>query len=96
MNPSPKAVVVAVPESRFRKQGNRYQRVTTDQAGRFSMRALRPGEYKLFAWEVMEEDEFFDPEYLKSYENRETAIHLEKSGHQSIFLKVILAPADQP
>lgn len=90
------AVVVAVPESRYRKQGNRYQRVTTDQAGRFTMRGLRPGEYKLFAWEVMEEDEFFDPEYLKSYEDRGTAIRLEKSGHQSTSLKVIPAPADQP
>jgi hypothetical protein len=90
------AVVVAVPESRYRKQGNRYQRVTTDQAGRFSMRGLRPGEYKLFAWEVMEEDEFFDPEYLKTYEDRGTAIHLEKNGHQSTPLKVIPTPADQP
>jgi protocatechuate 3,4-dioxygenase beta subunit len=94
--PVANAVVVAVPESRYRKQGNRYQRVTTDQAGRFSIRGLRPGEYKLFAWEVMEEDEFFDPEYLKSYEDRGTAIHLEKSGHKSASLKVIPAPADQP
>jgi len=94
--PVANAVVVAVPESRFRKQGNRYQRVTTDQAGRFSMRGLRPGEYKLFAWEVMEEDEFFDPEYLKSYEDRGTAIHLEKSAHKTAPLKVIPEPADQP
>jgi len=94
--PSANAVVVAVPEAKYRTQGNRYQRVTTDQAGRFSMRGLRPGEYKLFAWEVMEEDEFFDPEYLKSYEDRGTAIHLEKNGHQSTSLKVIPAPADQP
>lgn len=90
------AVVVAVPESKYRKQGNRYQRVTTDQAGRFTMRGLRPGEYKLFAWEVMEEDEFFDPEYLKSYEDRGTAIRLEKSGRQNTSLKVLPAPADQP
>jgi protocatechuate 3,4-dioxygenase beta subunit len=94
--PMANAVVVAVPESRYRKQGNRYQRVTTDQAGRFTMRGLRPGEYKLFAWEVMEEDEFFDPEYLKSYEDRGTAIRLEKSAHKTVSLKVVPAPADQP
>jgi hypothetical protein len=94
--PIANAVVVVVPEPRYRKQGNRYQRVTADQAGRFSMRGLRPGDYKLLAWEVMEEDEFFDPEYLKSYEDRGTAMHLEKSGHQSASLKVIPAPADQP
>ena len=94
--PMANAVVVAVPESKYRKQGNRYPRGATDQAGRFSMRGLRPGEYKLFAWEVLEEDEFFDPAYLKSYEDRGTAIHLEKNGHQSASLKVIPAPADQP
>jgi protocatechuate 3,4-dioxygenase beta subunit len=94
--PIANAVVVAVPESKYRKQGNRYQRGTTDQAGRFSMRGLRPGEYKLFAWEVMEEGEFFDPEYLKSYEDRGTAIRLEKSGHLSTSLKVIPALADPP
>ena len=94
--PVANAVVVAVPESKYRKQGNRYHRGATDQTGRFSMRGLRPGEYKLFAWEVMAEDEFFDPEYLKSYEDRGTGIHLEKSGHQSTSLKLIPAPADQP
>jgi predicted transcriptional regulator len=45
------------------------------------------------AW--TEEDEFFDPEYLKSHD-RGTAIHLEKSAHKTAPLKVIPEPADQP
>jgi len=93
--PIANAVVVAVPEAKYRKQGNRYQRVTTDQGGRFNMRGLRPGEYKLFAWEFLEDDDFFDAEYLKSYEDRGITIHLEKSGQQSTSLKVIPATADQ-
>jgi hypothetical protein len=89
------AVVVAVPEVKFRKQPNRYQRSSTDQAGHFVLGGLRPGNYTLFAWEVIE-DEYLDADFLKSVESRGVETKVEKSSRQTIPLKVIATPADQP
>jgi protocatechuate 3,4-dioxygenase beta subunit len=90
------AVVVAVPEEKYRIQQSRYGKATTDQRGHFILRGLRPGGYTLFAWETLDGDDYFDPEYLKKYEGRETAIRLEKGAHQNTSLKVIPVAPDQP
>jgi Carboxypeptidase regulatory-like domain len=89
------AIVVAVPEVKFRKQPNRYQRSSTDQVGHFVLHGLRPGNYTLFAWEVIE-DEYLDPDFLKPVESHGAETKVEKSSHQTVPLKVIAAPADQP
>lgn len=90
------AVVVAVPEEKYRKQQNRYGKATVDQRGHFTLRGLRPGGYTLFAWENVEVDDYFDPEYLKKFAGNEAALQIEKGQHQNTSLKVIPAAPDQP
>jgi protocatechuate 3,4-dioxygenase beta subunit len=90
------AVVVAVPEEKYRKQQSRYAKVSTDQHGHFTMRGLRPGTYTLLAWENLDGDDYFDPDYLKKYEGHESGVRVEKGGHQNASLKVIPAAPDQP
>jgi protocatechuate 3,4-dioxygenase beta subunit len=92
----PNATVVAVPDSKFRKHQDRYSRVSTDQSGHFTMRGLRPGEYKLLAWEVLEDDEYLDPEFLAPFESQATVTKIEKGARQSVSLKLIAAAPDQP
>jgi protocatechuate 3,4-dioxygenase beta subunit len=92
----PDALVVAVPEERYRKHQGRYGRTTTDQRGNFSMRGLRPGTYTLFTWETLDGDDYLDPEYLKKYAGPETAVRMERGAHQNVALKVIPAASDQP
>jgi protocatechuate 3,4-dioxygenase beta subunit len=95
--PIANAVVVAVPEPKYRKRQSHYQRTATDQDGRFTLRGVYPGEYTLYAWEVLEGDDYLDPDFLKTVDNQGTTVKVEKSGRrQSVALKVILAPADQP
>jgi hypothetical protein len=90
------AVVVAVPEAKYRKRSNRYQRAMTDQDGHFTMRAVRPGAYTLFAWEDLEGDEYLDPEFMTPLEGRGVPVKLDKSGRQTFALKAIPTPPDQP
>ncbi len=85
-----------MPEEKYRKQQNRYAKVTADQRGHFTLRGLRPGGYTLFAWENVDGDDYFDPEYLKKYAGNETALQIEKGQHQNTSLKVIPAAPDQP
>jgi hypothetical protein len=90
------AVVVAVPAEKYRKRSSRYQRAATDQHGRFTLRGLHPGEYTLYAWEILEGDDYLDPDFLKSFEGQGTALKVEKSSRRSAALKVIAAPPGQP
>jgi hypothetical protein len=58
------ATVVLVPGSDRRKEERLYKSTTTDQNGQFSVRGIAPGDYKLFAWEGIEEGAHQDPEFL--------------------------------
>jgi hypothetical protein len=94
--PVANAIVVVVPEAKNRKQPYRYQKASADQTGQFTVHDLRPGNYKLYAWEVLDGDDYLDPEFLKRYESLGKTVKIEKSGRQSVALRVIPAPTDQP
>jgi protocatechuate 3,4-dioxygenase beta subunit len=94
--PVANAVVVAVPEDKFRNRQNHYQRSATDQDGRFTLHGLRPGNYTLYAWDALDGDDYLDPDFLKLFESQGTLIKVERSSHQTVALKVIPAAADQP
>ena len=55
--------------------------VTTDQSGRFAIRGIVPGDYKIFAWDDVEPNAYFDPSFIEPYDAQGTPLHVETSGH---------------
>jgi protocatechuate 3,4-dioxygenase beta subunit len=90
------AIVVAVPEARFRGRTERYRKAVTDQSGRFTLRGLPPGDYTIFAWESIDGDAYYNPEFLKSYEGQGKALHANEGERTSMQLRTIPVPEDQP
>ncbi len=90
------AIVVAVPEARFRSRTDRYRKAVTDQSGGFTLRGLPPGDYTIFAWESIDGDAYYNPEFLKSYEGQGKALHASEGDRASVQLKSIPAAEDQP
>ena len=68
--PLANATVVAVPETRLRARTDRYRKTVSDQSGHFTLHGLPPGEYTLFAWESVDGEAYYNPEFLKSYEGQ--------------------------
>ena len=87
--PVANALVVAVPEPRLRSRTDHYRKTVTDQSGRFTLRGVRPGEYTLFAWETVEGDAYYNSDFLKSYEQRGTALQLSEGVRKNLQLEVI-------
>ena len=57
------------------------------------MKGLKPGEYKLLAWEDVPWGAYQDPEFLKPFESRAQAVKLDDSAKQAVQLKAI--PAEE-
>jgi hypothetical protein len=90
------AVVVAVPEARFRSHPDRFGKALTDQSGHFNLRGLPPGDYTLFAWESVDGEAYYNAEFLKSYEGQGKALHVNEADRASVQLKTIPSVEDEP
>jgi nucleotide-binding universal stress UspA family protein len=90
------AIVVAVPDVRFRSGAERYRKAVSDQRGHFTLRGLPPGDYTLFAWESVDGEAYYDPQFLRIYESQGKAFHVNQGDHASIQFKAIPAAEDEP
>jgi hypothetical protein len=87
--PVANAVIVAVPEMRLRARTDRYYKTVSDQRGHFSLHGVRPGEFTLFAWESVEGEAYFNPEFLKSYEGQGSGLKVGEGDRKTVQLEVI-------
>jgi Carboxypeptidase regulatory-like domain len=93
-HPVANAMVVAVPEGKFRKLPYRFLTGETDQHGRFAMRNAPPGSYTLYAWQDLEDGLYRDRDFLKSQEANGTAVKVEAGSNQTVELKLSPVSAD--
>jgi hypothetical protein len=63
--------------------------VTTDQSGHFAIRGAMPGNYKIFSWDDLETNIYFDPSFIQQYESQGKALHLDADSSLTVNLKVI-------
>ena len=85
------ATVTLVPEEKRRERRELFKTATTDQYGRFALRGLAPGDYKLYAWEEIEPGAHQDSEFLKAYEKLGHEVTVEEGSRLSAELKLIPA-----
>jgi hypothetical protein len=81
--------VVAVPEESKRSLRYLYKAVTTDQYGRYDLRGLEPGKYKIFAWDGVARGEWEDPEFLKTNGAKAATVEVSDSDTKSTDLQLI-------
>jgi hypothetical protein len=79
--------VVLIPDGRDRH--DLYKMAATDAAGHFTFRSVAPGSYKVFAWDDIERNSWFDADVLRSYEASGMPAKLSESGTVTLNLKLI-------
>jgi len=89
--PEPGVSVVLIPDQ-HRDRADLYKFTTTDATGKYLLRGIAPGDYKLFAWDSMDPYAWFDPEIQLRNANKGTSIHVVESANQNVDLKVITEP----
>ncbi len=92
--PASGAVVVLVPDPNHRRESDLFKDATTDQNGRFTVRGIRPGDYKLFACDDIEPGIWWDPEFLSHYEAKGEEVKIGANGHLSVDLHLIALNAE--
>ena len=92
-DPVANAVVIGVPEPRLRSRTDRYYRAVTDQSGHFALHGMPAGAYTLIAWECLEGEAYYNPEFLNKYEGQGRALHLNEGERTSMQLGAVSCEA---
>lgn len=85
------ATVTLIPDEKHRSIAWLYKTASTDQNGHFAIKGVRPGEYKIYAWEEVEYGAYQDPDFVKPHESAGVDISAKPNGHDTIQLAVIPA-----
>ena len=84
------AQVVLVPD-KGRHRVDQFKAVTTDKDGHFRITNIPPGDYKLYAWEAIEQYRWFDSDVLKAAEQFASPVHLTESSNKTVDARLIPA-----
>lgn len=86
--PVSKIYAVLIPDTQ-RERRDLYIKAITDKDGRFSVRGIPPGNYRVFAWENLEPYAYFDPMVVQQAEINATPIRIGQSSKQTIEIRSI-------
>jgi len=90
--PAAGALVVLIPDDvKRRERRDSYHTSTSDQYGRFALKGVDPGEYKLYAWDDLESGAYMDPDVMKPFESKGVAMSIHENSHESAQLTLIPA-----
>ena len=66
-----------------------YVVTTVDEKGAFELKAMAPGEYRLYAFEDLAYGAWFDPDFLKPYAERGTPVELKAGDKPEVTVQAI-------
>jgi hypothetical protein len=84
------AVTVAlVPDATQQKRYDVYRSATSDASGRIHLDGVVPGDYRIYAWESVENGAWTDPDFMRGYQNNGTAVHVGEGGQATTNVRLI-------
>ena len=84
------ATVVLVPEGSRSESDRYYVTASSDQNGRFTLKNVTPGEYRLYAFDTVESGAYMDPEWRKPYEGKGERVSVRESGREMVQPRLVI------
>jgi protocatechuate 3,4-dioxygenase beta subunit len=81
--------VALVPDALRQNQYRFCKTSVSDKLGRFALRGIAPGDYRLFAVDELDRDALMSPDFLRQYEDRGQAVHVDENTQANVQLEVI-------
>ena len=81
--------LVAAPEGELAGLPSFYVVTTVDEQGLFELKAMTPGDYRLYAFEDLAYGAWFDPDFLKPYAERGTPVNLKPGSKAEVTVQAI-------
>lgn len=89
-HPYKAATVVLVPDGRQRNAERLYMvSQDTDVSGHFVLGGVVPGDYKLFAWDQLLWGSWYDPEFVRPFDNRGKSVRVDAGSTLNVQLEMI-------
>jgi hypothetical protein len=89
--PAPGAIVTLVPEARFAHRPDFSRYLVADEKGEFRTADLRPGVYKIHAWESLERGAHQDPDFMLPFDALGLTLSLQPNARESVQLGLVPA-----
>jgi beta-lactamase regulating signal transducer with metallopeptidase domain len=87
--PVANATVVVIPPDARRENHALYKTATSDASGKYTVRGIAPGNYKIFAFEGVAGGEFYNARFLSKHELRGKPITVVQGGSSTESLTII-------
>jgi hypothetical protein len=82
--PLANGTVVLVPDEPQRQRFDLYRSAITDAAGKYQINAIPPGNYKVFAWEDIEPQSWYDNALIRTYEDLGKAVIVVEGSARTV------------
>jgi hypothetical protein len=89
--PVPGTQVLLIPDQP-RDRPELFKTAVTDQNGHYTFRGVAPGNYKVFSWESIEPNSWFDRELLSQYEQQGRQVRVQEGSKETVDVRIIPAP----
>jgi len=78
-----------VPGEPRRHRPDQYRSAISAEDGKFSLRGIPPGDYKLFAWQFIETNAYLNREFMRHYDVFGKVVTVVAGDNESIELRLI-------
>jgi hypothetical protein len=89
--PAAQAMISIVPQGEHEGRQDLFYQLMSDESGKFEYRDVAPGDYKVFAWDINDQEMLLSAEFQKAFESRGAAVSISPGASASVQVKVIPA-----
>ncbi|MGD0500292.1 MAG: M56 family metallopeptidase [Bryobacteraceae bacterium] len=85
--------VTLVPDRQYPGRATLYPSAKADAQGRFRLQSVTPGDYRVYAWEEIEDTAHWDRQFIRLFPGAGESVHLEEGGSATVTVKRVPAAA---